>query len=971
MKYILPALLLAFTFSASAGEKHSGYSFSVFHNTDFQFANQAIRHIAIESLKSKFPGCYFHTDKLSGTVNDIYGNTIELKGNTLIEKTQQCMTDMLGMAGIDAKEWALVRNLKTHHADFLDYHQYIQGHKVLFSRLGFRFAKNGSLIRTTIRTYGRPSNAMLPVINKDDVLDSRVMTEDINELNILSKSVEGDWLWFPIPTDNGYKLHPVWQINIQGTTGIAHPVVLRCYVDAINGKLLYRTNIIKDAFDVTVNGSVYAQTPLSSATLQPLNNMLIVVNGNSHYTNSNGILSIPTLSTVSGNYILAGKWVNVVDASNNNNTPNFSQVLSGTGNSYTFPSIAPHSNSRLLNAYYHTDKIHDYMKQYLPSFTDLDLPIQANVDLISGSCNAFYNGSSINFYAASNGCNSFAETGDIVYHEYGHAINDVFYSSIVVTGMENGALHEAYADVWAMSLNKDCIVGEGAYNVNGGGFIRRYDRLPKIFPSDIVGEVHIDGEIIAGAWWDLAQNINSIDTMTMLFAKGYYDLPDGPDGTEGQVYHDVLVSALLNDDNDLNLSNGTPHFASIASAFARHGIYLYGNATFVHTELLHQKANTPINVIAHLSVDDVSQLTGLKLIYRKRSGAWKSVNMSSGSGGNYTAQVPKLDAGTLIDYYFQATTIASIPHGIFPLNFDPATPNTTTTLPYQFGTGLVTKDSNNFETTITDWIVGNATGDDATTGIWVHSKPVGSYTQSGKVSQPNFDHTTGSGKCLVTGNAANTSGDVGIEDVDNGITTVISPVFDISMLHNPVIEYHRWYSNSRGGNPGNDAWHVQISDTNNVWYTIDSTYQPEYEWRRRIIAVKDYIPNAKTVQIKFIAADQITNNAQNQGQSIVEAGVDDFFLYDNDPLSIPTLQITHEADIYPNPANNMLYIAMLKSINGVAVMYNVNGQVVMQQTLSSNTSVYEIDTKKLTSGVYTMIITSEKSIQKNKIIIQH
>ena len=32
--------------------------------------------------------------------------------------------------------------------------------------------------------------------------------------------------------------------------------------------------------------------------------------------------------------------------------------------------------------------------------------------------------------------------------------------------------------------------------------VRRYDQDRKVYPQDLVGEVHADGEIIAGAFWD-------------------------------------------------------------------------------------------------------------------------------------------------------------------------------------------------------------------------------------------------------------------------------------------------------------------------------------------------------------------------------------------------------------------------------------------------------------------------------------
>src|SRR5690606_19807305 len=135
-----------------------------------------------------------------------------------------------------------------------------------------------------------------------------------------------------------------------------------------------------------------------------------------------------------------------------------------------------------------------------------------------------------------------------------HGINHQFYKWQGAGSMRNGALNEGHADIWGLSITKDPILGEGF--TNNGGFIRRYDINPKVYSADLIGEVHADGEIIAGAWWDLGINLNSVDSMADIFTKTYYDLSDGPNGTEGEVFHQVLISALLNDDNDNNLNNG-------------------------------------------------------------------------------------------------------------------------------------------------------------------------------------------------------------------------------------------------------------------------------------------------------------------------------------------------------------------------------------------------------------------------------
>ncbi|MFN3940777.1 MAG: M36 family metallopeptidase, partial [Chitinophagales bacterium] len=162
-----------------------------------------------------------------------------------------------------------------------------------------------------------------------------------------------------------------------------------------------------------------------------------------------------------------------------------------------------------VSAYYHQNIVHDFLKSLFPSFTDLDFAQTIRTDRTDGSCNAFYDGSSINFYAAGGGCPATALFNDVVYHEYGHGINYDLYASLGDPGgMNNGAMQEGYADVWGYTITENPILGQG-FSGGSGTYVRRYDAEPKVYPADLVGEVHADGEIIAGAWWDLYENLDA------------------------------------------------------------------------------------------------------------------------------------------------------------------------------------------------------------------------------------------------------------------------------------------------------------------------------------------------------------------------------------------------------------------------------------------------------------------------------
>ena len=86
------------------------------------------------------------------------------------------------------------------------------------------------------------------------------------------------------------------------------------------------------------------------------------------------------------------------------------------------------------------------------------------------------------------------------------------------------------------------------------------------------------------------------------------------------------------------------------------------------------------------------------------------------------------------------------------------------------------------------------------TAVWeVRSPPPGAYSGqwergvpeewgsswTGEIFQPGEDHTPGTGnKCYVTGATAGPE-----DDVDDGITALMSPVFDLSALRDPWVGY--------------------------------------------------------------------------------------------------------------------------------------------------------------------------------------
>ncbi len=224
----------------------------------------------------------------------------------------------------------------------------------------------------------------------------------------------------------------------------------------------------------------------------------------------------------------------------------------------------------------------------------------------------------------------------------------------------------------------------------------------------------------------------------------------------------------------------------------------------------------------------------------------------------YDAVFPSIPCGQSVSYYLSAQTTSGITVKD-PLD----APNTTFETLSGFDLKIVLEDD--FEAD-SGWVVG-AAGDDATTGIWERVDP------NGTSAQPANDHTPAPGTmCFVTGQGS-PGGPLGANDVDNGQTTLTSPVIDLLGTPDAAMSYWRWYSNDTGASPNADVFVVDISnDDGSTWTNVEtvgpSGPQTSGGWFFHEFNVADFILPTAQVRLRFIASDE------GEG-SIIEAAVDD------------------------------------------------------------------------------------------------
>jgi hypothetical protein len=911
-----------------------------------------------------------------------YGAPVQTFGATPQARALNFINSRLGEFQLPMSDMQFASVSSSAHYHYVNYSQVYQGLQVLNSRLVIKMTHAGSVVMFGADVFTDISISTTPGISQGAALSAAQSGLDA-DATVTSATVSSELRVLPVPVNkkNTYKL--VYEAMIETINEKGIPCKYYTLVDAIDGKVLYRQNKVRHFghkhapalanTDVTIEGTVNPTHPYDPTAVMPLRNLHVAVNSGISYTDSIGYLGLPNTSSTTATFMLKGLWSEVRTG---NVVPSYTTTLIPGTNTLTFDNNA---NIREISAYYHVNIVHDYMKTKFPSFTDMDNPLQTNVD-VSGTCNAFYNGTSINFFAPGGGCNSLAQVGDVVYHEYGHGINDKFYQD-QGSSFDNGAMGEGYADIWALGITGTPVLGIGFDDTDPNVFVRRYDVDRKVYPQDIVGEVHADGEIIAGAWWDTGLLMGNLQQMMDLFAQTFYATITGPDGSEGIVYTDILVEALQSDDvpplGDNNISNGTPNDVAIVTGFDMHGISLLSNATLSHAPVLASSASAPVNINAQLlNLQYPWALSDVKLYYKlNRFGAWTPVSMTNTSGNNYQGTIPAQPEGTIIAYYIGLEDTSGKLVSVDPIAAADTNPN----IPHFILNGFDFRDSETFDGSF----LGNGVwqegipSDNATTGMWEIDVPVGSFVSQfdpNSMVAPDHQFTPGGVACAVTQNAASSTSALGSADVDAGETTLESPSLDLSGYTNPCITYRRWYTNNSGANPANDTWEVQISNNGTNWVKVERTNVSDKSWRRYAFRITDYVPLSSDIRVRFVAEDSLNPLVNLNGGSLVEAAIDDIEIYEEtDPFSgISESPITYMST-YPNPASGEVNVKfdVAKAQEVKIELVNGIGQVVITQTYEASKGVNRIrlNTSELPAGVYMLSMRTGSSVKMEKVTI--
>lgn len=184
-------------------------------------------------------------------------------------------------------------------------------------------------------------------------------------------------------------------------------------------------------------------------------------------------------------------------------------------------------------------------------------PLPANVNL-PRTCNAFWNGTSINFFVEGNGCNNSGRIFDVVAHEWGHGLDQNAPGAAI-----DGALGEFIGDLVSFVQTDSPLIGPN-FLTNGGAVRDLEDPAFECFDPSKRG-VHAKGQLLGAVVWDIRADLLragfSGEPLKRLLLR-----PIAIAQTRAEWYRAMLAV----DDDDGNLANGTPHECLIYAQFDAH-----------------------------------------------------------------------------------------------------------------------------------------------------------------------------------------------------------------------------------------------------------------------------------------------------------------------------------------------------------------------------------------------------------------
>jgi hypothetical protein len=161
--------------------------------------------------------------------------------------------------------------------------------------------------------------------------------------------------------------------------------------------------------------------------------------------------------------------------------------------------------------------------------------IELRIDQYGGD-NSFFREDKANITLGKGGVDD-AEDAEVIVHEYGHSVQDGQVPGFG-TNLESGSIGEGFSDYLAVAVTswaagrptrtpEACVADWDSisYTSTVPHCLRRLDGT-KVYPDDVVGQVHADGEIWSRALWDIRTALGDTTATTLIIEAQFDFAPD-------------------------------------------------------------------------------------------------------------------------------------------------------------------------------------------------------------------------------------------------------------------------------------------------------------------------------------------------------------------------------------------------------------------------------------------------------------
>lgn len=330
--------------------------------------------------------------------------------------------------------------------------------------------------------------------------------------------------------------------------------------DAATGAIIFAENQVHNG---NVTGTVSGNATqgdgpdfCGAESSVPMPYAKLTIGATTAYADANGAYSISDggAGSVTVNSTLTGNFFKVVNLSGASASINMTVAGGGVANFLHNAANTSEFNRSEVNVYLHANVVRDYLLSFIPNYPTIagQTNFTANVNT-NATCNAFYDGVSINFYKAGGGC---PNTGysNVVYHEYGHHI-------VASGGSGQGAYGEGMGDSMGVIIQDRPETGLAFLSPDCNSSLRTADNT-KQYPCS--GEIHDCGQLISGCIWSTRNQMVITEPVNYQSILSNIVLNSIPLHTGDAI--DPSITATY------HALDGTAHYNEIETGFAAHSM---------------------------------------------------------------------------------------------------------------------------------------------------------------------------------------------------------------------------------------------------------------------------------------------------------------------------------------------------------------------------------------------------------------